>query len=105
MNGCLPRNCKICTYYKAEEIGDSDFGAIYADECTCSKDKDIDEQTEEFIKAFDYNSVKECCIPDFWIVADMDKEIEKLFNDEMSESDDAEPIRSSKRFHEKYILS
>ncbi|WP_097005267.1 hypothetical protein [Lacrimispora amygdalina] len=105
MSKCLPFNCKICSYYKREEIGDSDFGAVYAKECTCSKDKDIDIETEEYINDFDYESVKDCCVPEFWLVADIDEEIDKLFTDKAAMSDDLYTTDVYERFKEKYHVN
>lgn len=102
MSKCLPFNCKICSYYTWEEIGDSDFGAVYAKERTCSKDKDLDMETEESIKDFDYESVKDCCVPDFFAVGDIDEEIDKLFTDGVAMSDDLYSTDAYERFKEKY---
>jgi len=105
MSKCLPFNCKICSYYRFEEIADSDYGAMYAEERTCSEDKDFNIETDEYIKNFDYESVKDCCVPDFWLVADIDEEINKLFTEEASMSDDLYEDDAYKCFKEKYYES
>ncbi len=105
MEKCLPFNCKICSYYHYEEIGDSDYGAVYAKEPTCSKDKDLNVETEECINGFNYDSLKDCCVPDFWIVADMDKEISDLFTDEDIMSDDIYDTSAYEKFKEKYFTN
>lgn len=105
MGKCLPFNCKICSYYRYEEIGDSDYGAVYANEPTCSKENDIEKETDAYIENFDYESVKDCCVPDFWLVADIDEEIDELFTKEASMSDDLYEDNAYKRFKEKYDIN
>lgn len=104
---CLDFNCDICCYYKYEELGDSDgdFGMRYAEKRTCSKDKDFNMETEEYIKDFDYESIKNCCVPEFLIVADKDEELVRLYNEDINKLDDMYDIYKSdvyKRFKEKY---
>lgn len=33
--GTVRRSCLFCQFYKHEEVGDSDFGAVYSDVATC----------------------------------------------------------------------
>lgn len=98
----LKLNCKICTYYRAEEIGDSDFGAVYSDTLTCSEDEDLNPETEEYITDFDYESEKKCCIPDFWSVIEKDEEIKKLFDEEVQLTGDLAPRNAYEKFKEKF---
>lgn len=103
MGECLPRNCHICSCYAYEEIGDSDFGAVYAEEKTCLKDKDMNMETEEYIQGFDYTVERECCSPDFWLVVDSDSEVRELFNEEADcMSDDLYKTEAYLKFKEKY---
>ena len=95
----MNRNCKLCFYYSCEEIGDSDFGAVYADEPTCEEHRDCDDN-ENLIPNFDREIQRECCALDFWKVLDVDKEIEQLVEDtgEKTSLD-----KAYNRFREKYI--
>ena len=81
-NAVLPRvrrSCSFCQYFQHEEVGDSDYGAIYSDVATCSKYFDTDQETEDDIPNFDRNIERECCKLDFWRVVEIDKDLsEKL---------------------------
>lgn len=102
----IKRNCKICSEYRAEEIGDSDFGAVYSDTLTCAADKDLDPETEEYIKNFDYETEKDCCIPEFWYVVDVDTEVKAIYEKEMETKEGADfPKRAYEKFKEKYFIN
>ena len=76
------RCCSNCSFYRHEEVGDSDYGAIYAKEATCSEYYDTDKETEEDIPNFDRDINRDCCELDFWKVVDLDRELsEKLSED------------------------
>jgi hypothetical protein len=97
------RNCKVCERYQHEEIGDSDFGAIYAETPSCNKYYDMDEEENE-IKGFDREIERDCCVLDFFKVADIDKEIGDLF-DPMDIDEDSIMDRAYARFREKYGIT
>lgn len=96
----MVKNCKVCEQYQFEEIGDSDFGAIYAKTPSCLKCYDTDKEEKE-IKDFDRNIERDCCSLDFFKVADIDKEIDDLIeeDDEYISYD-----KAYKRFKEKYAI-
>lgn len=75
----MKKNCKICAYFQLEEIGDSDYGAIYSEEYVCVIEKDLEESQEKVAEGFDRDTERECCHIDFWKVVDIDKEINDLF--------------------------
>jgi hypothetical protein len=102
MNKDFLMNCKICTYYLPEEIGDSDYGPIYANKCTCKEENDVNKLTDEYVEGFDYDSVKECCVPEFWIAADKDPEISELLIKEVEMADKIEETNAYRKFREKY---
>ena len=73
------RSCSFCQFFQHEEIGDSDFGGVYAENATCSKYLDTDKKTEEEIPNFDRNLERDCCKLDFWRVLEIDNVLsEKL---------------------------
>ena len=73
------RSCCFCQFFRYEEIGDSDFGSVYAENPSCSKYYDTDEETEEDIPNFDRNIERDCCKLDFWRVVEVDNDLtEKL---------------------------
>jgi hypothetical protein len=76
------RCCSFCKHFQYEEVGDSEHGAIYADEQSCMKYFDTDEETEEEIPNFDRNKIRDCCDLDFWKVLDKDNELIDLLNSE-----------------------
>lgn len=87
-NGTKPivrRSCLFCQYYKHEEVGDSDYGAVYAREAICSKYLDTDQETEEEIPDFDREVERDCCQLDFWKVLEEDGTLKNYFDKEMSE--------------------
>lgn len=79
------RSCLFCQHYRHEEIGDSDFGAVYAKEATCSKYFDTDPETEEDIPNFDRTIERDCCVLEFWQVLEVDEVLKSSFDKEMSE--------------------
>lgn len=85
MNGkktsCVIRNCEFCSNFIHEEIGDSDFGGIFADEPSCLKYYDLEDNSNELIKNFDRNIERECCDLDFWSVLEADDVLSKKFSE------------------------
>jgi len=73
--GAVMRSCSFCQFYTHEEVGDSDYGAVYSENANCSKYIDTNEETEEEILNFDRNIERECCKLDFWRVIEFDKEL------------------------------
>jgi hypothetical protein len=96
----LVRNCNVCRYFQCEEIGDSDYGAVYAKEPSCQKYKDSDED-ENLIEGFDREIERDCCVLDFFKVAEIDKEIGDLFEPKEGDEDSGMD-RAYRRFKEKY---
>lgn len=96
------KNCKICFHYQHEEIGDSDYGAIYADNQSCLEELDLDENENE-IENFDRDIERGCCSPDYCKAVVIDEEISKIYNENFGEFSDGwvEP-KSYKLFEEKY---
>ena len=77
--GAVMRSCSFCQFYTHEEVGDSDYGAVYSENASCSKYIDTDEETEEDIPNFDRTIKRNCCKLDFWRVVEVDKDLsEKL---------------------------
>ena len=73
------RSCSNCQFFQHEEVGDSDYGAVYSDVATCQKYLDTDPKTEEDIPNFDREIERDCCELDFWKVVELDDELsEKL---------------------------
>ena len=66
------RSCSFCQFFQHEEIGDSDYGGVYAENATCSKYIDTDNETEEEIPNFDRDLERDCCNLDFWRVVEVD---------------------------------
>ena len=78
----LRRSCSNCQFLQHEEVGDSDYGAVYSDVATCQKYLDTDPETEEDIPNFDREVNRDCCELDFWKVVDLDNRLsEKLSED------------------------
>lgn len=77
--GAVMRSCSFCQFFQHEEIGDSDFGGVYAENPSCSKYYDTDKETGEDIPNFDRNIERDCCKLDFWRVVEVDNDLaEKL---------------------------
>ena len=91
----IRRSCCFCQYFQHEEIGDSDFGGVYAENETCSKYLDTDQETEEDIPNFDRDLERDCCVLDFWKIED--DEIDNLISE-----DDGNIDRAYKLFKERY---
>jgi hypothetical protein len=81
----IRRSCSFCQYYRHEEIGDSDFGGVYAEQPSCSKYLDTDQETEEDIPDFDRHIERDCCHLDFWKVLEEDEQLKQYFDKEMSD--------------------
>lgn len=80
------RCCSFCQHFQHEEVGDSDYGGVYAEEATCSKYFDTDQETEEDIPDFDRNIERECCVLDFFRVCEIDLELSEKLSAEMYET-------------------
>lgn len=94
------RNCQVCARYQCEEVGDSDYGAIYADNPSCEKENDLDKNEEYVLANFDREIERDCCELDFFKVLDVDEELRALFG-----TDDKDFLyegKALKRFKEKY---
>jgi hypothetical protein len=94
------RCCSNCSFYRHEEVGDSDYGAVYAKEASCLEYYDTDKETEEDIPNFDRNIERECCVLDFFKVVEIDDELSKKFHKEINKGDSFN--KTYKRFCEKY---
>lgn len=69
------RSCSNCQFFQHEEVGDSDYGAVYSDVATCQKYLDTDPETKEDIPNFDREIERDCCELDFWKVVEVDEEL------------------------------
>lgn len=96
----VKHNCQFCQYYQHEEVGDSDFGAVYAKEASCSEYYDMDSETEEDIPNFDREIERDCCVLDFWNVLEVDNKLSEKFNEEMNNN--ATFDKTYSLFKEKY---
>lgn len=96
---CVRRSCKFCQYFVNEEIGDSDFGAVYAENSACAKDLDI--ENDEEIKNFDRDLERDCCELDFWMVL----EVDNILSEKLAEETETNIIISEtyNLFKERYI--
>ena len=81
------RSCYFCQFFQHEEIGDSDFGGVYAENPTCSKYLDTDQATEEDIPNFDRTIERDCCKLDFWRVMEVDKDLAEKLSAELDKSE------------------
>lgn len=83
---CIIRCCKLCVHYRPEEVGDIDYGAVYADYDSCHLQYDLDEEGND---VYDFNREIErtCCVLDFWKVTEVDSELSALFDEEAKISD------------------
>lgn len=96
----MKKCCSICYKYQAEEIGDSDYGAVYSDILSCSDYKDCEDDIP--ITNFDRTIERLCCVPDFWKVIEEDTELSEMFDAEMSETDDGNFDKTFNEFKKKY---
>ncbi len=81
------RCCSNCQLYIHEEVGDSDYGAVYAYEANCSEYLDTDDE-EEVISGFDRNIERECCVLDFFKVCEIDKDLSDKLSEEINRTPD-----------------
>jgi hypothetical protein len=81
------RSCSFCQFFQHEEIGDSDFGGVYAKNPSCSKYFDTDEETEEDIPNFDRTIERNCCKLDFWRVVEVDKDLAEKLSAELDKNE------------------
>jgi hypothetical protein len=96
------RCCSNCQFYRHEEVGDSDFGAIYAYEASCSEYLDTDDE-EKVISGFDRSVERECCALDFFKIIEIDEDLNKSFHKELNKGDSFN--KTYKRFCEKYNIA
>ena len=80
------RCCSNCSNYRHEEVGDSDYGAVYSDEANCSMYYDYDDEKDEDIPNFDRNLERECCVLDFFKVCEIDTDLSDRLATEMDET-------------------
>ena len=80
------RCCSNCSFYRHKEVGDSDYGAVYAKEASCSEYYDTDKETEEDIPNFDRNIERECCALDFFKVCEIDTDLSDRLATEMDKT-------------------
>jgi len=73
------KNCEFCHHYIREEIGDNDFGGIYAEEPSCSNHYDLNENDEP-IEGFDRKIERECCELEFFYVLEKDSTLSYFFD-------------------------
>lgn len=83
------RSCSNCQFFQHEEVGDSDYGAVYSDVATCQKYLDTDPETEEDIPNFDREIERDCCELDFWKVVDLDDELSEKISEDNGNLDNA----------------
>lgn len=91
------RSCVFCQHYQHEEIGDSDFGAVYSDVATCQKNHDTDPETEEELPDFDRKIDRDCCVLEFWKVLEEDAFLMEVFDKEMAN-------KSGENFNDTYDI-
>lgn len=91
------RSCSNCQFFQHEEVGDSDYGAVYSDVATCQKYLDTDPETEEDIPNFDREIERDCCELDFWKVVELDDELSEKISEDNGNLDNA-----YKLFNERY---
>lgn len=77
----VKHNCEFCVHFRHEEIGDSDFCSIYADEPTCGLDHDADANGDTIVD-FDREVERDCCSLDYWRVLEVDEELYSIFRKE-----------------------
>jgi len=103
-NKVIVRNCNLCQIFRHEEVGDSDYGAVYAKDASCSKYYDTDEETEEEIPNFDRNIERNCCELDFFKVSEIDTDLSEKLSDEMDRTQGGFS-ETYKLFQDKYITN
>ena len=81
------RSCFFCQFFQHEEIGDSDYGGVYAENPSCSQCLDTDEETEEDIPNFDRTVERDCCKLDFWRVVEIDKDLAEKLSAELDKNE------------------
>ena len=103
MEDRVKKCCRFCVLYRHEEIGDSDYGAVYSEFATCSKYLDTDPETEEDIPNFDRESERDCCELDFWRVVEVDRVLSFKFDTEVGINGDFKDTYQF--FKERYNLN
>lgn len=102
----IVNNCEMCDLYLCQEIMDNDYGGIYENEPSCQEEFDVDNNTGEHIEGFDRNCERKCCKLSFCKIADIDKEIEDIFNKTVYDEEYDEYVENIdgayNRFKEKY---
>ncbi len=77
----VKHNCEFCVHFRHEEIGDNDFGGVYADEPTCGLVHDMDANGDTIVD-FDREVERDCCNLDYWRVLEVDQELYSIFRKE-----------------------
>jgi len=78
----IKKNCNFCHSFTNEEVGDSDYGAIYDDIPTCFRYLDLDDYGNP-IEGFDREIERDCCSLDFFMVLEHDEELKEMLSKEM----------------------
>ncbi|MFA5528441.1 MAG: hypothetical protein WC996_07475 [Peptostreptococcales bacterium] len=78
----IKKNCNFCHSFTNEEVGDSDYGAIYDDNPTCFRYLDLDDDGNP-IEGFDREIERDCCRLDFFMVLEHDEELKEMLSKEM----------------------
>jgi len=81
----IKKSCEFCSHYICEEIGDSDFGGVYAEKPSCSKFYDLRED-DEIDENFDRSVERECCELDFFHVMEKDSLLNYFFDLDIKET-------------------
>jgi hypothetical protein len=101
----INKSCNFCFSYRPEEVGDSDFGAIYSDISSCEKQLDFDENSENNLTPdFDRTIERDCCKLDFWKVLEYDDELKSFFDKEMMSEGEPDFEKINNFFKEKYKI-
>lgn len=89
ITSAVKRSCSNCQFFQHEEVGDSDYGAVYFEVATCQKYLDTDPETEEDIPNFDRKVKRDCCELDFWKVVDLDGRLSQKLSEDNGSIDGA----------------
>ena len=89
------KNCYFCHNLGSDDCGD-DYGSNPFPVCEVMPGRDN-------LKSFPFKKEQKCHVPDFWLVMDVDKEIQDLFHQNKDhEFSDMDNWESVKLFKEKY---
>ena len=95
----IKKNCNFCHSFTNEEVGDSDYGAIYNDNPTCFRYLDLDDYGNP-IEDFDREIERDCCRLDFFMVLEHDEELKTMFDEEINATNEYE--ETFLKFKQKY---